>query len=84
MACALYDSATGCRFPAHEHGDADNTFVADHGNFGRGTVFHDIQQRHDGGGWKIDIRHAITRFVQHMSERHLDVFQIGTPRLQQL
>ena len=61
----------------HEQGDADDALVADHGDFGRCAVFHDVEQRHDGGGGEIDVAHRNTGFANGVAQRHRDQFQMG-------
>ena len=78
---ALHHRTAGGRLSAHEQGNADDALIADHGNLCRGAVLHDIQQRDDGGRWKIDVAQRSARLVKHLAQRQVDGFQERQPAL---
>lgn len=47
VAGALHDRPAGGGFTAHEQRDADEAFVADHGNFRGRAVLQHVQQGYD-------------------------------------
>jgi hypothetical protein len=81
LAGALHDRTARRRFAAHEQGDADDAFIADHGDLGRGAVLHHIQQRDDCCRRKVDVTKHAARFVEHLAERQVDPFELGFPAL---
>jgi hypothetical protein len=42
-------------------------------------VFHHVQQRHDGCGRKVHVRHRDAGLVQDLAERHVDRFKRWQP-----
>ena len=73
---ALHNGPAGRGLAAHEEGDADDSLVTDHGDFGRCAVLHDVEQGHDRGGGEIDVAHPNAGLVKHLTERHRDPFQM--------
>lgn len=65
----------------HEQRNADQTFVAGHGNFGRSPVFGHIGQRDDRCGRKVDMAQGTARLVEYLSEWRLDRLEQGQPLL---
>ncbi|MNL28984.1 hypothetical protein D3C87_1506540 [compost metagenome] len=61
---ALHDCPAGGGFSTHEQGNPDDAFVADHGDLGRGAIFHHTQQGDDAVHRKADMSHPPARFVQ--------------------
>src|SRR5579863_5643794 len=76
VAGTLYDCAARRSLPAHEQRDADETFVAHHGDLRRGTVRQHIQQRDDRVDRKIDVAQDIARLIQNLAERHRYELQV--------
>ena len=81
LPCALHHRTAGGGLSSHKQGNTDDAIVADHGNLGRSAVLHDIQQRDDGGRWKIHVGQRGARLVQHLTQRQVDGFQEGQPAL---
>jgi len=61
---------------AGEHGNADHAFMADHGDFRGGAIFHHIQQRHDRRGWKIHVFQFAAILEQLLAKRQGDQFEV--------
>ncbi|MNH21302.1 hypothetical protein D3C79_811070 [compost metagenome] len=76
MPGALHDGPAGGAFAAHEHGDANQPFVTNHRNFGRGAVFHHIQQRNDGIDREVDVAQGVAGLVQRLAQGQVDVLQV--------
>ncbi len=81
MTFALHDGATRRGLTAHEQGNAENALVADHGDFSRCAILHDIQQRHDGIGRKVDVFELPARLVEHFAQLQWDQLQMGSKAL---
>src|SRR5579863_10520 len=65
---ALHDRAAGGGLTAHEQGDAEDPLITDDRNFCRRTVFHNVEQRNDGGRRKIHIAQLDARLVEDIAE----------------
>jgi hypothetical protein len=48
------------------------TVVADHGDLGRGAVFHHIEQGDDGVGGEVNMAQSLAGLVQRRPERQFD------------
>ena len=69
---ALYHGPARRGIAAHEQRNTDDALIAHHGDLGGGAVLHHIQQRDDGGRWKVHMAQRAAGLIQHSSERHLD------------
>jgi hypothetical protein len=76
IAGALHHGPARRGLAAHEKRYAEYPLVADHCDFGRRTVLHDIEERHDRGRREIDMPQASARLVQRLTEAHRDEFQM--------
>jgi len=81
VAGALHDGATGRRLSAHEERDADDAFVADHGDLGRRAVLHHVEKRDDRGRREVDVTERRSGFVDDLPQGHLDALELGQPSL---
>jgi hypothetical protein len=61
----------------HEQRNAQHSFVADAGNFGRYAGFHDVEHRNDRGGREIHVRELAPRLVERVAEQHRHGFERG-------
>ena len=75
----LNDSAARRGFATHEQRHADQTFIAHHGDFSGGAVLHHIKQGDDRGDRKIHIAEGDARFVQDLTQGHLDGLELRRP-----
>ncbi|MNR17659.1 hypothetical protein D3C85_1343370 [compost metagenome] len=82
MPGTLHNGAAGGAFAAHEDCNADQAFIADHRNLGRGAVLHHIQQRHDGVGGEVDMPQGATGLIEHFAQWQLDQFEVGEQAVQ--
>src|SRR6202158_5835276 len=74
---ALHHSAAGRGLAAHEQGYAQNTLVADDGNFSGRAILHDVQQRKDGGGGEIDVAQLDPGLIEDLTELHRYQLEMG-------
>ncbi|MNT22528.1 hypothetical protein D3C72_1579150 [compost metagenome] len=82
MPGALHNGAARRAFAAHEDRNADQAFVADHRDLGRGAVLHYVQQRHDGVGGKVDVAQGAAGLVEHLAKGQLDQLEVGQQAVQ--
>ncbi len=55
VALALHNRPIRHGSAAHEEGDTDDALVADHGDFGRRAILHDVKHGHDAGRGEIGV-----------------------------
>src|ERR1700730_8547176 len=68
MSGALYDRPARSGFTTHEQRHADETLVAYHRDFRRGTVCQYVQQRYDRVSRKINVAQEVAGFIQDLAE----------------
>ena len=78
VAGALNDGTIRHGFAAHEECDADDPVVPYHRDLRRHAVFHEVEERHDGGGGKVYIPQFAAGFVDDLAEVELHRFK-GCP-----
>jgi len=76
MASTLHNSPARRGFSPHKQGDADDSFVSDHGDFGRRAIFHDAQKGYDRVGREIDMTHLRVWLVNHVTKHQRYQFQM--------
>lgn len=76
MPGALHDRAAGGAFAAHEHGDANQPFIAHHRDFRRGAVLHHVQQRDDRIGGEVHMPQGVAGLVERLAKWQADPFQV--------
>ena len=77
IARALYDRPARRGVTPHKQRDANDTFITDHGDFGRGAVLHYVQQRNDAIRWEIDMLKSDAWLIQHGPKLQGNAFQVG-------
>jgi len=81
LTCALHHRTTGRGLPTHEERNPDDALVPDDRDFCRRAIFQHVQQRRDGCGRKVHVRHCDAGLVQDFAERHVDRFKGWQPAL---
>lgn len=76
VTAALHDGATRRGLAAHEQRDPDHPLEAYDGDFCRRTVFHDVEQRDDGGRGKVHVPLSATGLIENVSKRQFDHFEV--------
>ena len=59
VALTLHDGPIRHGAAAHEESDTYDAIVADHGDFGRRAIFHDVKLGHDAGRGEIGMLQLI-------------------------
>jgi hypothetical protein len=57
----------------------DDPLFTDDRDFGRATVFHYLEKRHDGCSREIDVTQRFAGLIQHGPEWHIDKLQKWKP-----
>src|ERR1700722_13462383 len=71
LTCTLNDCTAGSGFTSHELGYPHDALIAYEGNFRGRAIFHDIEQRDDGGGREVHMAQDGARLVHHLGKWHL-------------
>lgn len=79
---ALDHGPVGGCFATHEKRDADDPFVANHGDLGRFTALRQVEQGNDGRAREIDMAQRTSRLVQDLAKVQVDQFKLVPPPLQ--
>jgi hypothetical protein len=74
---ALHDAPARGGAAAHEERDADDAFVAGHGELRRCALRRHVEQRDDGRHGKVDMLHRGAGIVEHLAERHVGPLEIA-------